>query len=249
MSNVLERLTEGVVERNMLAETKAVVDKWSKSGLLEGLKTEREKSTMAMLLENQAKELLREATTMSGGDVQGFAAVAFPIVRRVFAGLIANDFVYIAIAFGLITFLYDQIRYSTKPFLSPLNIRVLITDGLLNLAIPVGLATFISEMISRSVKHARPFVNDGATNFLNHANDGGMPSHHMVFTVALGFCVIGFHRNVGAIILIMSIISGFGRMAAGIHYPTDLIVGFAIGIAVPYLFGKFLAKLKISRKR
>ena len=93
MSNVLERLTEGVVERNMLAETKAVVEKWSKSGLLEGLKTEREKSTMAMLLENQAKELLRESTTMSGGDVQGFAAVAFPIVRRVFAGLIANDLV------------------------------------------------------------------------------------------------------------------------------------------------------------
>jgi hypothetical protein len=108
MSNVLERLTEGVVERNMLAETKAVVDKWSKSGLLEGLKTEREKSTMAMLLENQAKELLREATTMSGGDVQGFAAVAFPIVRRVFAGLIANDLVSVqpmSLPSGLVFFM------------------------------------------------------------------------------------------------------------------------------------------------
>lgn len=166
-----------------------------------------------------------------------------------FVKLIANDFVYIAIALGLATFLYDQIRYSTKPFLSPLNIRVLITDGLLNLAIPVGIATFISEMISKSVKHARPFINDGATNFLNHSNDGGMPSHHMVFTAALAFCVIGFHRNIGAIIFIMAIISGVGRMAAGIHYPTDLIVGLALGIAVPYLFGKFLNKLKISRKR
>jgi membrane-associated phospholipid phosphatase len=71
----------------------------------------------------------------------------------------------------------------------------------------------------------------------------------MVFTVALALCVIGFHRNVGAIILILAIISGFGRMAAGIHYPTDLIVGFGLGLVVPYLFGKFLAKLKISRKR
>lgn len=108
MSNVLERLTEGVVERNMLTETQAVVGKWEKSGLLEGLKTEREKSTMAVLLENQAKELLREATTMSGGDVQGFAAVAFPIVRRVFAGLIANDLVSVqpmSLPSGLVFFM------------------------------------------------------------------------------------------------------------------------------------------------
>lgn len=108
MSNVLEKLTEGVVERNMLNETKAVVGKWEKSGLLEGLKTERERSTMAVLLENQAKELLRESTTMAGGDVQGFAAVAFPIVRRVFAGLIANDLVSVqpmSLPSGLVFFM------------------------------------------------------------------------------------------------------------------------------------------------
>jgi len=108
MSNVLEKLTEGVVERNMLAETQAIVGKWTKSGLLEGLKSERERSTMAVLLENQAKELLREATTMAGGDVQGFAAVAFPIVRRVFAGLIANDLVSVqpmSLPSGLVFFM------------------------------------------------------------------------------------------------------------------------------------------------
>lgn len=108
MSNVLEKLTEGVVERNMLVETKAVVDKWSKSGLLEGLRNDRQRSNMAALLENQAKELLREATTMSAGDVQGFAAVAFPIVRRVFAGLIANDLVSVqpmSLPSGLVFFM------------------------------------------------------------------------------------------------------------------------------------------------
>ena len=41
---------------------------------------------MARLLENQAAQLLKEASTMAGGDVEGFASVAFPIVRRVFAG-------------------------------------------------------------------------------------------------------------------------------------------------------------------
>jgi hypothetical protein len=92
----------------MLKETQAVVGKWEKSGLLEGLRTERQKSTMAVLLENQAKELLKEATTMSAGDVQGFAAVAFPIVRRVFAGLIANDLVSVqpmSLPSGLVFFM------------------------------------------------------------------------------------------------------------------------------------------------
>lgn len=106
--SVLEKLTEGMVERNMLKETEAVVSKWEKSGLLEGLKTARQKSTMAVLLENQAKELLKEGTTMSAGDVQGFAAVAFPIVRRVFAGLIANDLVSVqpmSLPSGLVFFM------------------------------------------------------------------------------------------------------------------------------------------------
>ena len=45
---------------------------------------------------------------MSAGDVEGFAAVAFPIVRRVFAGLIANDLVSVqpmSLPSGLIFFL------------------------------------------------------------------------------------------------------------------------------------------------
>ncbi len=107
-NNILETLSEGIVERNVLKETQALVGKWEKSGLLEGLKSDYQKTVMARLLENQAAELLREANTMAGGDVQGFAAVAFPIVRRVFAGLIANDLVSVqpmSLPSGLVFFL------------------------------------------------------------------------------------------------------------------------------------------------
>lgn len=108
MSSIVERLTEGVVNRDMRAESHALLSKWKKTGLLEGIETERQQNSMARLLENQAKELLRESTTMSSGDVEGFAAVAFPIVRRVFAGLIANDLVSVqpmSLPSGLIFFL------------------------------------------------------------------------------------------------------------------------------------------------
>ena len=106
--SIIERLTEGMVQRDLAKEGTALLNKWERTGLLEGIRTERAKHTMARLLENQAKELLRESSSMAAGDVEGFAAVAFPIVRRVFAGLIANDLVSVqpmSLPSGLIFFL------------------------------------------------------------------------------------------------------------------------------------------------
>jgi len=109
--SILNKLTEGIVRRDLSKEGAALLSKWEKTGLLEGLADERQKHGMASLLENQAKELLREASTMAGsptGDVEGFASVAFPIVRRVFGGLIANDLVSVqpmSLPSGLIFFL------------------------------------------------------------------------------------------------------------------------------------------------
>ena len=106
--SIIETLTEGIVNRDMAKEGEALLNKWSQTGLLEGIGDSRAQHNMARLLENQAKELLREASSMSAGDVEGFAAVAFPIVRRVFAGLIANDLVSVqpmSLPSGLIFFL------------------------------------------------------------------------------------------------------------------------------------------------
>jgi len=106
--SILQKLTEGVQSRDLRAEGAALLNKWEATGLLEGLGNENQKQGMAVLLENQAKELLREASSMAAGDVEGFAAVAFPIVRRVFGGLIANDLVSVqpmSLPSGLIFFL------------------------------------------------------------------------------------------------------------------------------------------------
>ena len=107
--SILGKLTEGVVSRDMKKEGTALLNKWEQTGLLEGLNDDVNKNNMARLLENQAKQLLKEAaSSMTGGDVEGFAAVAFPIVRRVFGGLIANDLVSVqpmSLPSGLIFFL------------------------------------------------------------------------------------------------------------------------------------------------
>ena len=106
--SVLQKLTEGIVERSLKREGAALLEKWENTGLLEGLENDTKKQGMARLLENQASQLLKEASAMQGGDVEGFASVAFPIVRRVFGGLLANDLVSVqpmSLPSGLIFFL------------------------------------------------------------------------------------------------------------------------------------------------
>jgi len=93
MSKILNRLSEGLVKTDARAENSRLLNKWVKTGLLEGLRSDKEKVNLAVLLENQVKEVLREATTMAGGDVEGFASNAFPLVRRVFGNIVATELV------------------------------------------------------------------------------------------------------------------------------------------------------------
>ena len=75
--SVLEKLTEGIVNRDLAKQGAALLNKWERTGLLEGL-DDRNRQNMACLLENQAKELLRESSTLGGhgsttGSIAGFA--------------------------------------------------------------------------------------------------------------------------------------------------------------------------------
>jgi len=106
--SIVQKLTEGIVNRDLAKEGATLINKWESTGLLEGMGSDVLRNGMARLLENQAKELLREASSMQAGDVEGFAAVAFPLVRRVFGSLIANDLVSVqpmSLPSGLIFFL------------------------------------------------------------------------------------------------------------------------------------------------
>ena len=96
----LEQLAQGIREKHVGAERARLTEKWSRTGLLRGLDgTKRE--VMAQLLENQAAQVLKESNALStgggnlagSGQIQGFSNIAFPIVRRVFGGLVANELV------------------------------------------------------------------------------------------------------------------------------------------------------------
>jgi hypothetical protein len=85
----------------VMDDAKKLSNKWTKSGLLEGIVNENEKNTMATLLENQAKQLVTEGNVSGGTNSQAgagynaenWAGVALPLVRRVFGDIAAKEFV------------------------------------------------------------------------------------------------------------------------------------------------------------
>jgi len=75
-------------------ETRGLVTKWEKTGLLEGISEEYNKHNTAILLENQAKQLISEANSIdTGTNRENWNGVALPLVRRIFAEISAKEFV------------------------------------------------------------------------------------------------------------------------------------------------------------
>jgi hypothetical protein len=111
----LSKLMEGKnPQQVMLAETRQLQSKWEKTGLLEGLKN-REQSQIAVLLENQAKQLLDEATaTGTSAGSEEWSGVALPLVRRIFGEIASKEFVSVQpmnLPSGLIFYL--DFKYGT----------------------------------------------------------------------------------------------------------------------------------------
>ena len=82
-------------------EAEKLVQKWDRTGLLDGLEGDFKKGGMAQLLENQARELIKEASATSpnagvAGSYNGdeeWSGVALPLVRRIFGEIAAQEFV------------------------------------------------------------------------------------------------------------------------------------------------------------
>jgi len=106
--------------KNMQNDAARMASKWGKTGLLEGLGSEVNKNNMAMILENQAKQLVTEqsSTNVGGGSFspspgQGeqWAGVALPLVRKVFGSLSTKEFMSVQpmnLPSGLVFFLDFQ---------------------------------------------------------------------------------------------------------------------------------------------
>ena len=125
MSTINQLLESANPWQSMQNGAARLASKWTKSGLLEGLKG-YDKSNMSILLENQAKELITEANTTAGatsgfttGQGYQWAGVALPMVRKIFGQVVAKEFVSVQpmqMPTGLIFYLDFQYGTTKAPF-------------------------------------------------------------------------------------------------------------------------------------
>jgi hypothetical protein len=116
MSEVMNLISEaGSAHKVITEEARKLAGKWEKSGLLEGLKS-YDKQAMAVMLENQASQLLQEnsVTNQAGTAGEQWAGVALPLVRKVMGSIASKNFVSVQpmnLPSGLV--FYMDFKYGT----------------------------------------------------------------------------------------------------------------------------------------
>lgn len=94
-----------------------------------------------------------------------------------------------------------------------------------------GLALAVGKLISEVVDRARPFVEDphGVHLFAPHAADPGFPSDHATAAFAIAVVILLRRRGWGIVALVAATVLSIGRVALGVHFPSDVLAGAALG--------------------
>src|ERR1700710_713413 len=97
----------------------------------------------------------------------------------------------------------------------------------INLSEALFVATAISELAAR----ARPFVVDpnGVHLFSGHAADPGFPSDHATGAFAVAMAIYLRKRSWGVAALLAAAVLSVGRVAIGVHFPSDVLAGAVLG--------------------
>jgi undecaprenyl-diphosphatase len=111
-------------------------------------------------------------------------------------------------------------------FFGPRLRRAAVAAGL-----SAGAALFVAHFLAAAIGRNRPFIDHPlAHNFLAHANDPGFPSDHATGAFAIAFALVLRDRVVGSVALVLALVLSFGRVALGVHYPSDVFAGAVLGL-------------------
>ncbi|MFF2385247.1 phosphatase PAP2 family protein [Streptomyces sp. NPDC058108] len=108
--------------------------------------------------------------------------------------------------------------------------------GLVWAPLAAGIAVLVNVPIRGFVERPRPFVDhQGLDVLVSGKTDFSFVSDHATLTMAMGVGLFVVHRKFGLAGIGLALVEGFCRVYMGVHYPTDVIGGFALGTAVALL--------------
>jgi undecaprenyl-diphosphatase len=112
-----------------------------------------------------------------------------------------------------------------------------------------GLALAVGKLVSELVDRARPFVADpgGVHLFSGHAADPGFPSDHATAAFAIAIAILLRKRGWGYVALVAAAVLSVGRVALGVHYPSDVLAGAALGSAAALILWTPPLRSRIDR--
>lgn len=109
------------------------------------------------------------------------------------------------------------------------------------------LARFvITELIRFFYSRPRPFVLYNVNLLLTHPTIGSFPSGHAAFYFGLSSVVYFYNKKAGTLFLVASFLISLSRVFVGIHWPSDVLVGAAIGVVSGWLIFKIFNKFPKS---
>ncbi len=109
--------------------------------------------------------------------------------------------------------------------------------GVVAAGISAAIALGAAQVIAHAWDRPRPFVaHPGITHlFVSHASDPSFPSDHATAAFAIAVSILLRNRPIGLLTLAMAFVVAVGRVAVGVHYPSDVLGGALLGTAAALL--------------
>ncbi|MBN8869628.1 MAG: phosphatase PAP2 family protein [Solirubrobacterales bacterium] len=119
-------------------------------------------------------------------------------------------------------------------------------------AVTAGLgavaAVSVAQIVTALVDRARPFVADPLVHvFIHHGPDRSFPSDSASAAFAIATALLIYKPRLGWVMLALAVALGVGRIAVGMHYPTDILAGVLLGAGVSTLLRTRPPRLAIER--
>jgi undecaprenyl-diphosphatase len=112
-----------------------------------------------------------------------------------------------------------------------------------------GAALAIAKVVSEIVDRSRPFVVDpsGVHLFSAHTADPGFPSDHATGAFAVAMAIYLRNRVVGGFALLAATVLALGRVAIGVHFPSDVLAGAMLGCGVALVLFAVPLRSRVDR--